>query len=227
MKKRFIAKKTTNSTIKIIAPKNDKQAKALKNYEEPVQLLLGSAGTGKTFLGCYNALRLLESEQVKRVVLFRSAVATRNIGFLPGNVDEKTAVFEEAFSSIVNNLFGRDDAYNIYKVKKLINFMPTSFIRGITLDDCAVVVDEAQNMSYHELYSLITRAGENTVFIFCGDTLRQSDIANNGLNEFLRVINRLKSSSIVNFTSNDIVRSSLVKEFIQAEESIYESNNKQ
>ena len=139
------------------------------------------------------------------------------MGFLPGNQKEKSKVYEAPYYSICSELFNRGDAYDILKQKGIIQFNTTSFIRGLTLNDSIVIVDECQNMTWHELDSVITRLGENTRIIFCGD-FRQSDFRwddeKEGLHDFMRVIKRMSSFDFVEFDKDDIVRSDVVKEYI-------------
>jgi phosphate starvation-inducible protein PhoH len=139
------------------------------------------------------------------------------MGFLPGNNKEKAKVYEAPYYAICTELFGRGDAYEYLKNKNIIDFISTSFIRGITLNDSIVIVDEIANLTGHELDSVITRIGKNCKIIFCGD-FRQSDFTKdqekNGLMDFMRVIKRMKSFEFVDFQKEDIVRSSMVKNYI-------------
>ena len=143
------------------------------------------------------------------------------MGFLPGNNREKTKVYEAPYYAICSELFERGDAYEYLKSKNIVDFISTSFIRGITLNNCIIVVDEIANMTLHELDSVITRVGKNCRVIFCGD-FRQSDFSKehekNGLIDFMKILNRMKSFEYVDFTENDIVRSSMVKEYIIAKD---------
>ena len=143
------------------------------------------------------------------------------MGFLPGNNKEKTKVYEAPYLAIFSELFGRGDAYDYLKNKGLVDFISTSFIRGITLNDCIIVVDEIANMTLHELDSVITRVGKNCKVIFCGD-FRQSDFTKehekNGLTDFMRILQRMKSFDYIDFTEHDIVRSAMVKEYIIAKD---------
>jgi phosphate starvation-inducible PhoH-like protein len=143
------------------------------------------------------------------------------MGFLPGNHKDKAKVYEAPYYIVANELFGRGDAYEILKQKNLVEFISTSFIRGTTLNDCVVVVDEIGNMTMHELDSVITRCGKNCKVIFSGD-FRQSDLTReqerNGLKDFMRILDRMKSFEYVEFDENDIVRSGLVKEYIIAKD---------
>jgi phosphate starvation-inducible protein PhoH len=145
---------------------------------------------------------------------------------MPGSKQQKEAVFEAPYTDIVNDLFGRGDAYQILKAKGMIRFMTSSFVRGLTFDNAIIIVDECQSMTYHELDTIITRVGESSKIVFCGDT-KQDDliISRNkadvsGLAEFLNVLNNISSFATIQFTPEDIVRSGLVKEYILAKEQL-------
>jgi len=188
----------------------------LKAFESDKHLILhGLAGTGKTFISSYLAYDDMAKGMFQRLVIIRSAVPTRDIGFLPGTEKEKASVYEEPYKDIANDLFSRGDAYEILKQKNLVEFMTTSFIRGITLRDAVVLIDECQNMSFHELDSIITRMGENTRVIFCGD-FRQADLKGNGLKDFFQVLKRMGLFEFIEFEVEDIVRSDFVKTYIIA-----------
>ena len=128
---------------------------------------------------------------------------------------EKSSVYEEPYRDICNDLFGRGDAYQILKTKNIVDFMTTSFIRGITLRNAVIVIDECQNMSFHELDSIITRMGEHCRVIFCGD-FRQADLKNgqSGMLDFLQILKRMEEFDFIEFEIEDIVRSSFVKNYI-------------
>ena len=153
--------------------------------------------------------------EYQKLVIIRSAVPTRDIGFLPGTEKEKASVYEEPYKDIANDLFGRGDAYEILKQKDLVEFMTTPFIRGITLRDAVILIDECQNMSFHELDSIITRMGENTRIIFCGD-FRQADLKGNGIRDFFQVLKRMGLFDFIEYEVEDIVRSDFVKTYIIA-----------
>jgi phosphate starvation-inducible protein PhoH len=210
--------------LKEIDPLTENQAKAFDAYDSGKNLLLhGIAGTGKTFISLYLALQDVtnNANDYNKVVIVRSVVPTRDMGFLPGNHKDKAKVYEAPYYIVANELFGRGDAYEILKQKNLVEFISTSFIRGTTLNDCVVVVDEIGNMTMHELDSVITRCGKNCKVIFSGD-FRQSDLTReqerNGLKDFMRILDRMKSFEYVEFDENDIVRSGLVKEYIIAKD---------
>jgi len=147
------------------------------------------------------------------------------MGFLPGNATEKMKVYETPYKDLFQNMFNRGDAYEILKGRCLVNFITTSFVRGQTWDNAIVVVDEAQNLSFQELHSVITRVGENSRIMICGDG-KQDDLTSerfkqqSGLSQFLNVLNNMRSFDIINFKTDDIVRSGLVREYILACESL-------
>ena len=215
-----------NFELKKIEPLTENQRRTFESFREGQHLLLhGIAGTGKSFISLYLALQyLLENKDkglIEKVVICRSVVPTRDMGFLPGSSKDKQKVYESPYNQIFQELFGRGDAYDYLKRKGVVEFMTTSFIRGITLNNCILCCDEIQNMSGHELDSVITRVGKNCRIVFCGD-FRQSDFTReherNGLIDFMRILNRMKSFEYIDFTENDIVRSAMVKEYIIAKD---------
>ena len=187
-------------------------------FESDKHLVLhGVAGTGKTFISCYLAFDDMIKGLYDRLIIIRSAVPTRDMGFLPGSEIEKSAVYEEPYKNIAIELFDRGDAYEILKTKGLVHFMTTSFIRGVTLKDSVILIDECQNMTFHELDSIITRVGRNCRIIFSGD-FKQTDIKNTGVRPFVRILETMGSFDLVDFEVKDIVRSDFVKEYIIARE---------
>ena len=186
---------------------------------------IGTAGTGKTMCALYLALQdVLSDEGYDQIVIIRSAVQTREQGFMPGTQAQKEAVYAIPYADITRDLFGRGDAWEILIQKRQIKFMTSSFVRGLTFDNSIIVVDECQSMTYHELDSIITRVGESSKIIFCGDT-RQDDLAGSrnrndvsGLVSFINVIKSIPSFELVQFGVEDIVRSGLVKEYIIAKD---------
>ena len=184
--------------------------------------LFGSAGVGKTFLSMYRAIEevLDKSNQYKQVVVVRSAVPGRSQGFLPGTLEEKQELYELPYKEICTTLFDRPDAWAQLKEQGHARFMSTTAIRGISIDDSIVIVDECQNMNWTELSSVITRVGNRTKIIFCGDW-KQNELTTNrhdqsGLLDFMKVAKSMSEYSEVMFTPQDIVRSNLVKSFILA-----------
>jgi phosphate starvation-inducible protein PhoH len=145
------------------------------------------------------------------------------MGFLPGSAAEKAKVYEAPYYAICTELFGKPTVYEALKQKGLVEFISTSFIRGITLNDCIVVVDECQNATSHELDSVITRAGDNCRVIFCGDG-RQTDFTKAdekaGLDKFMRILQNIKSFDHIEFGVDDIVRSGLVRDYIIAKDNL-------
>jgi len=216
-----------NSDIEPLTPA---QSAAWEAWEEDYNLILhGSAGTGKSFLGLYFALSDIvdKTSPRKKVYVIRSTVSTRDQGFQPGNKNEKESVYETPYPPLCNQVFGRGDAYNILKQKNMVEFTSTAFLRSETFDDAYIVVDEVQNMNYGELSTVITRAGENTKFVLCGDThqndLTQKKNDQSGLVPFMKIIENMNSFDIIEFNEDDIVRSGLVKEFIIAEKKLKEN----
>ncbi len=203
--------------VKNITALNDRQAKVLRSNKNLV--LTGYAGTGKTFLTSYIAYQDMFAGNYDRLIYMRSAVPTRNTGFLPGTQEEKVAIYEAPYIDIASELFGRGDAYDILKKKGLVHFTSTSYVRGINLRNAVIVVDETQNMTYHELDSIITRLNDNCKIMFCGD-IRQADLYKNGLEDFYSVLKNMDEFDFVDFKKEDIVRSDLVRNYIIKKEQI-------
>jgi phosphate starvation-inducible protein PhoH len=210
--------------LKEIWALTENQEKFFNFYRKGHKAILchGVAGTGKTYIAMHNAFKeILENSGYKKVVIVRSAVPSRDIGFLPGNEKDKVEVYSHPYQEICTELFPRfgERAYNKLKEQSLIQFMVTSYVRGLTLDDCIVIVDEAQNMNDMELNSIMTRVGQNTKIIFCGD-FRQTDLQKrqdmSGLKKFMTIANHMPSFRHVEFIVEDIVRGALVKEYIIA-----------
>ena len=202
-----------NLDLQEIEPLTKNQVTAFESNKN--LMLHGVAGTGKTFISCYLAFDDMVKNIYERLVIIRSAVPTRDIGFLPGNEKEKASVYEEPYKDICIELFQRGDAYEILKTKGLVHFMTTSFIRGVTLRNATIMVDECQNMSFHELDSIITRIGQGCRVIFCGD-FRQADLQKNGLKDFVRILKAMDQFDFIDFDIKDIVRSEFVKHYITA-----------
>jgi phosphate starvation-inducible protein PhoH len=217
-------------SMRKITPLTPSQSDLFDSYQRGYNLAaIGTAGTGKTMCATYLALNdVLQKGEYEKVVIIRSAVQTREQGFMPGSKAQKEAVFETPYMDIVSDLFQRKDAYTILKSKGMIQFMSSSFVRGLTFDNSIIIVDECQSMTYHELDSIITRVGESSRIIFCGDT-KQDDLQQSknradisGLHDFLKVLGKIPSFDVVRFGVEDIVRSGLVKEYIIAKEQFLE-----
>ena len=227
--KQMKRKKPVNSDYLVdIDPLTENQEKLFKSYKEGKHLVAyGCAGTGKTFITLYNALRdvLDEKTPYEKVYMVRSLVSTREIGFLPGDHDDKSALYQIPYKNMVKYMFQMpSDAdfemlYGNLKSQETIKFWSTSFLRGTTLDNAIIIVDEYQNLNFHELDSIITRVGENSRICFCGDA-RQSDLTKtnekNGILDFMKIIRSMPSFDVIEFGIEDIVRSGLVKEYIIA-----------
>ena len=215
MKKRNRGQQAQNMNLRLqeIEPLTKNQLAAFESNNNLV--MHGLAGTGKTFISSYLAYDDIEKGYADTLIIIRSAVPTRDIGFLPGSEKEKSAVYEEPYKDVATHLFDRGDAYEIMKQKNIVQFMTTSFIRGITLRNAVIIVDECQNMSFHELDSIITRVGENCRIMFCGD-FRQSDLKRNELLSWLKVLERMEEFDFIEFGVDDIVRSEFVKKYIIA-----------
>ena len=207
-----------------INPLNANQENVIKQYDMGNHLVLhGYAGTGKTYLSLWLALEelLTKGEFYDKIVIIRSAVPSRDMGFLPGSAKEKSRIFEEPYKQICDELFDRGDGYEVLKMKKMVEFSTTSYLRGITFSRSIVIVDEMQNMCFQELDTVITRMGDTSRIIFCGD-FRQTDLKDQGndLNRFLNITKRIPNFKYVEFGKEDIVRSGLVKDYIIAKEDI-------
>ena len=218
--------KTQNFNLKHVNPLTENQRIAFDAFDDGKHLMLhGMAGTGKTFIALSKTIDALMSNTgvQNKIYIVRSVVPTRDMGFLPGNQKEKMKVYEAPYYAICTELFDRSDAYEILKQKNAVEFISTSFVRGITMNNCFVIVDEVNNMTFHELDSVITRIGKGCRVLFCGD-FRQSDLTKDqersGLKDFMRVIGKLNDFVHVDFLEQDIVRSKLVKEYIIARQKL-------
>ena len=211
-----------------IVPITDNQKILFKSYDEGKHLIAyGAAGTGKTFVTLYNAIKdvLDEKTPYEKIYIVRSLVATREIGFLPGDYEDKSDIYQVPYKHMVKYMFEMSsDAdfemlYGNLKSQDSINFWSTSFLRGTTLDNAVIIVDEFQNLNFHELDSIMTRVGQDSKIMFCGDA-SQSDLVKtndrNGIVDFMNILRKMPSFDIIEFGIDDIVRSGLVKEYIIA-----------
>ncbi len=225
--KQMRRKKPYNSDMMVdVQPITPNQKIAFDYYKNNKNLFLyGAAGTGKTFITLYMALKevLDPLTTYNKVVLVRSLVSTREIGFLPGDHEDKSALYQIPYKNMVKYMFElpTDNDFEMLwgnlKAQESVTFWSTSFIRGTTLDNSIVIIDESQNLNFHELDSIITRVGEDTKIMFCGD-VAQTDLVKtnekNGILDFQKIITRMPEFELVEFDVNDIVRSGLVKSYI-------------
>ena len=222
--------KKTNSVqvrfdeLEPVSPITENQKKVFKDWGEGYNLVLaGSAGTGKTFLAMHLALKelLLNPDIYRRVMVIRSMVPTRDAGHLPGTKAEKEDPYKIPYKNIANELFGYEGAYNKLVSTKKFEFETTSYIRGATFDSTIIIVDEMQNLNFHELDSVITRVGQDCRIIFCGDQ-RQTDFKFNdekeGILKFVDIIEQMRFFKVTNFGWHDIVRSDFVRDYIMTKE---------
>ena len=221
-------KPVNNDYLVDIQPITDNQKVLFDSYKEGKNVIAyGAAGTGKTFITLYNALKdvLDENTPYERIYIVRSLVATREIGFLPGDYEDKSDIYQVPYKHMVKYMFQMpSDAdfemlYGNLKAQETIKFWSTSFLRGTTLDNAIVIVDEFQNLNFHELDSIITRIGEDSKIYFCGDA-SQTDLQKtnerNGIVDFMKIIRSMPSFNLIEFGIDDIVRSGLVKEYLIA-----------
>lgn len=210
--------------LRTFEPLTENQSKFFELYRGGAYCigLFGSPGVGKTFLSLYKAMEevLDKTNSFKQVVVVRSAVQVRDQGFVPGDLEEKMQIYEQPYKEISQTLFNRPDAWERLKEQGYARFISTTAIRGISIDDAIIIVDECQSMTWHELSSVISRTGHRSKIIFVGD-LKQNDLVKSrndvsGLKQFLEVLHIMNEYQYIEFTPNDIVRSSLVKSFIVA-----------
>ena len=214
--------------MRTVDPLTDNQETLFNAYKKDQNIVAyGAAGTGKTFITLYNALQdvLDERSPYEKIYIVRSLVATREIGFLPGDHEDKSSLYQIPYKNMVKYMFEMPDdsafemLYGNLKTQGTIGFWSTSFIRGTTLDNAIIIVDEFQNLNFHELDSIITRVGENSKIMFCGDAT-QTDLVKtnekNGIVDFMRILNVMPSMEIIEFGVEDIVRSGLCKEYLVA-----------
>src|SRR6056300_1593898 len=227
--KQMKRKKPINSELmRNIDPLTDNQKELFRCYKNDQNLVAyGCAGTGKTFITLYNSLRdvLDERSPYEKIYIVRSLVATREIVFLPGDHEDKSSLYQIPYKNMVKYMFEMPDEasfeilYGNLKTQGTISFWSTSFIRGKTLDNRIIIVDEFQNLNFHELDSIITRVGEDSKIMFCGDAT-QSDLVKtaekNGIIDFMRILNVMPSVDVIEFGIEDIVRSGLCKEYLVA-----------
>jgi predicted ribonuclease YlaK len=212
--------KSQHFAIRDIKPLTDNQRKAFDEYSEDYNLILsGAAGTGKSFLALYLSLKeiLQTNSYYNKIIIIRSAVPSRELGFVPGTLEEKSKIYQEPYMNIVNELIGRGDAWQFLSNKEIIQFQTTSFLRGLTFNDAIIIFDEFQSATFHEIDSVITRVGQNCRFVLCGD-FAQNDLnmkkEKSGFDNIVKILNNISSVKHIEFGLEDIVRSGFVKEYL-------------
>lgn len=212
--------------VRDIEPLTDNQKILFDSYKKEKHLVAyGCAGTGKTFITLYNALRdvLDERSPYDKIYIVRSLVATREIGFLPGDHEDKSSLYQIPYKNMVKYMFEMENdqqfemLYDNLRSQETISFWSTSFIRGVTLDNCIIIVDEFSNLNFHELDSIITRVGQNTKIIFSGDYTQSDLVRSNeksGILDFMKILQSMEEFECVEFGVEDIVRSGLVRSYL-------------
>ena len=216
----------TNSDLVKIEPVTDNQKVVFESYKKGKnQFLYGCAGTGKTFITLYLAMQevLRNDTPYDRVVMVRSLIPTREIGFLPGDEEDKAALYQVPYSNMVQFMFKQPNEqafsmlYDRLKTQGSFYFLSTSFLRGLTFDNSIIIVDECQNLNFHELDTIVTRVGQDSKIMFCGDFM-QTDLSKvnerNGLHDFLRILEEMEEFNCLEFNIGDIVRSGFVRNYL-------------
>ena len=215
----------TNSLV-TIKPITDNQKVVFSSWKKSQnQFLFGAAGTGKTFISLYLALQDVMDlkHPAEKVILVRSLIPTREIGFLPGDEEDKAALYQVPYQNMIQFMFEMpneqsfNNLYDKLKSQGSLYFLSTSFLRGLTFDNAIIIVDECQNMNFHELDTIITRVGQDSKIMFCGD-FAQSDLVRNneknGLHDFMTILEEMKEFNCTEFTIGDIVRSGFVRNYL-------------
>ena len=216
----------TFSNLTKIKPVTDNQTAVFESWKKGQnQFLFGCAGTGKTFVSLYLAMQDVLNLQTKyeKVVLVRSLIPTREIGFLPGDEEDKAALYQVPYQNMVQFMFEQPNEqafkmlYDRLKSQGSLYFLSTSFLRGLTFDNTIIIVDECQNLNFHELDTITTRVGQDSKIVFCGDFF-QTDLLKtgdkNGLHDFLRILEEMKDFNCTEFNIGDIVRSGFVRDYL-------------
>jgi len=219
-------KEINHNNLTTVKPIGDNQKEVFSTWKKGKnQFLFGAAGTGKTFISLYLALNDVFDlkKPYDKVVLVRSLMPTREIGFLPGDEEDKAALYQVPYQNMVQFMFELPNEqqfntlYDKLKGQGSLFFLSTSFLRGLTFDNSIIIVDECQNLNFHELDTIITRVGQDSKIVFCGDfdqtdLIRQNE--RNGLHNFLRILNEMEEFNCVEFTLGDIVRSGFVRTYL-------------
>jgi len=219
-------KDITHNQLSTIKPITDSQKEVFETYKSGLnQFLFGCAGTGKTFISLYLALQdvLRNETPYDKVIVVRSLIPTREIGFLPGDEEDKAALYQVPYSNMMQFMFTQPNEqafsmlYDRLKAQGSFYFLSTSFLRGLTFDNSIIIVDECQNLNFHELDTIITRVGQDSKIVFCGD-FGQSDLTRlnekNGLMNFLQILQEMNEFNCTEFDIGDIVRSGFVRSYL-------------
>ena len=219
-------KEINHNNLVTIKPITDNQKVVFDTYKTGQnQFMFGAAGTGKTFCALYLAIQsvLDLKTKYKKVILVRSLIPTREIGFLPGDEEDKAALYQVPYQNMVQFMFEQpseqsfNNLYDRLKGQGTLYFLSTSFLRGLTFDNAIIIVDESQNMNFHELHTITTRVGQDSKIMFCGD-FDQTDLQRtkerNGLHDFLRILEEMEEFNCTEFTIGDIVRSGFVRSYL-------------
>ena len=219
-------KEVNMNDLVTIKPITDNQKVIFSTWKKGLnQFLFGAAGTGKTFISLYLALQEIMDlkKPADKVILVRSLIPTREIGFLPGDEEDKAALYQVPYRNMVQGMFQMPNEqafkglYDKLKSKGSLYFLSTSFLRGLTFDNSIIIVDECQNLNFHELDTIITRVGQDSKIVFCGD-FGQTDLVKNneknGLHDFMRILEEMKEFNCTEFTIGDIVRSGFVRSYL-------------
>ena len=219
-------KEINHNNLVTIKPITDNQKQVFASWKKGKnQFLFGCAGTGKTFISLYLALsEVLKNETpYDKVIVVRSLIPTREIGFLPGDEEDKAALYQVPYSNMMQFMFEQpneqafESLYNRIKAQGSYYFLSTSFLRGLTFDNSIIIVDECQNLNFHELDTIITRVGQDSRIVFCGD-FNQTDLQKtnekNGLHDFLNILEEMDEFNCTEFTIGDIVRSGFVRNYL-------------
>ena len=204
---------------KIIKARTVNQARLVESITtNDLVFAVGPAGTGKTYTGVAMAVKALKNKEVKRIVLTRPAVeAGENLGFLPGDLKEKLDPYMQPLYDALRDMIPAEKLAS-YVEKGTIQIAPMAFMRGRTLDDAFVILDEAQNTTHNQMKMFLTRMGKNTKFVITGDP-GQIDLPRrviSGLKEALLILSDVKGIDVIQLDGRDVIRHQLVKKVIDA-----------
>ena len=227
----FLSNIPVSSKKKFIIPRTETQKKyidAIKQYD--LVIGIGPAGTGKTYLAMAMAINALIKKQVSRIILARPAVeAGERLGFLPGDLNEKINPYLRPLNDALFDMMEADKASGLID-QGIIEIAPLAFMRGRTLNDSFIILDEAQNTTSEQMKMFLTRLGFNSKAVITGD-ITQIDLQagkESGLIEIRKVLTSIKELEFVYFSEKDVVRHKIVQKIIKAYEKFEKTrNNKQ